>query len=464
MKRGQILLVAIILVLTLIVLLIKPTKQIILNDYHPIHQISKKFNPKNNIKKVIGGSIDDVIVDTSKIDFTKVGQYPLIYEYNHIKTTIMINLVDTTIPDIKVKEVTIDLGMKVIPEDFVSNIYNKTKVSIKFKEDYHFDEVKDYAVELIINYNNQTITKKSIVHVLPRDELPPKIMGVRNLTVLKNSEIDLLSSVIVKDNQDNNPTLMIDSSSLDVSKIGDYQITYLAKDRSLNQCKETCIVSVVENIKIGSFKPSKQKIVYLTFDDGPSVNTAKMLAILAKYNAKATFFVTGTNEEYFHLIKQASDEGHTIGLHSYVHEYDQIYRTPAAYFNDLKQIEDLVYQQTGHMSKYVRFPGGSSNQVSKQYCNNIMAKLTKEILNRGYQYYDWNSDSKDGSGTLSVKQLVENATTSNENNIVILFHDANGKENSLKAVEQVIIHYQQRGYVFKAINDQSFVVHHTINN
>ena len=111
------------------------------------------------------------------------------------------------------------------------------------------------------------------------------------------------------------------------------------------------------------------------------------------------------------------------------------------------------------MPKYIRFPGGSSNQVSKKYCHKI-----KEVVNRGYQYYDWNEDSEDGSGQLSVKQLIKNATASTEKNIMLLFHDANGKENSLKAIGPVIQYYQNKGYVFKGIDDSSFVVHHSVNN
>ena len=93
-----------------------------------------------------------------------------------------------------------------------------------------------------------------------------------------------------------------------------------------------------------------------------------------------------------------------------------------------------------------------------------MTKLTKEIINRGYQYYDWNEDSEDGSGQLSVNQLIKNATASNDNNIILLFHDANGKENSLKALGPVIQYYQKKGYVFKGIDDSSYVVHQSVNN
>ena len=94
----------------------------------------------------------------------------------------------------------------------------------------------------------------------------------------------------------------------------------------------------------------------------------------------------------------------------------------------------------------------------------IMSKLTKEVLNRGYQYYDWNEDSEDGSGQLSVKQLIKNATAADENNIILLFHDANGKENTIKALGPVIEYYQNKGYVFKSIDDSSYVVHHSVVN
>ena len=464
MSKYKLLLITAFLMIILMTLSIKNTNNIILYNYHPTIEISQKFDFKANILKVIDGSINDVSIDTSKVNFNKVGKYPVTYSFNNIYTTITIELVDTIIPDLEVKELTIDLGMNVEANDLIKTKHFSNRTTIEFKDNYKFDEVGDYPVEIKICHSNKCITKKSIIHVLPKDTTPPEIRGIRNLTVLKDSDIDLLSSVSIKDNQDDNPTLTIDSSNLDISKVGDYVITYYAKDRSSNKTKETCIVSVVVNKKIGTFTQSNQKTVYLTFDDGPSENTKKVLDILDKYNAKATFFVTGTNEEYYHLIKEAHDAGHTIGLHSFIHEYDQVYNSPSAYFDDLKKIEDLVYDQIGFVPKYIRFPGGSSNNVSKEYCYKIMTKLTKEVINRGYQYYDWNEDSEDGSGELSVKQLIKNATAAKDNNIILLFHDANGKENSLEALGPVIEYYQDKGYVFKGIDDSSYVVHHSINN
>lgn len=464
MSKYKLISIIIILIITLITLSIHPTNQIVLYNYHPTFEISNKFDPKANIKKVIGGSIDDVNVDTNKINFSKPGKYPITYSYNNIKTTITIELKDTLKPDLEVQELTIDLGMKVEARDLIKTSYDSNRSKVKFKQNYQFNEVGDQKVEIVICRGSNCVTKQSVVHILPKDTTPPEIIGIRNLSVLKDSDIDLLSSVSVKDNQDDSPILTIDSSNLDISKVGDYQITYHAKDRSLNTVKETCIVSVVENKKIGSYDQTNEKVVYLTFDDGPSENTQKVLEILDVYDVKATFFVTGTNEEYYYLIKKAHEAGHTIGLHTYVHEYDQIYNSSSAYFSDLKRIEDLVYSQIGLIPKYIRFPGGSSNKVSKKYCHKIMSKLTKEVINRGYQYYDWNEDSEDGSGELSVKQLIKNATASTDNNIILLFHDANGKENSLKALGPVIQYYQKKGYVFKGIDDNSYVVHHSVNN
>lgn len=464
MSKYKLVLIIIILIITLITLSIHPTNQIVLYNYHPIIEISDKFDPKTNIQKVIGGSIDDVNVDISKINFSRTGKYPITYSYNNIKTTITIELKDTIKPDLETQELTIDLGMKVEARDLIKAGYDSNRTQVKFKQNYQFNEVGDQNVEIVICRGDNCITKQSVVHIKPKDTTPPEILGIRNLSVLKDSDIDLLSSVSVKDNQDDSPILTIDSSNLDISKVGDYQITYHAKDRSLNTTKETCIVSVVENKTIGTYDQTNEKVVYLTFDDGPSENTQKVLEILDVYDVKATFFVTGTNEEYYYLIKKAHEAGHTIGLHTYVHEYDQIYNSSSAYFSDLKRIEDLVYSQIGSVPKYIRFPGGSSNKVSKKYCHKIMSKLTKEVINRGYQYYDWNEDSEDGSGELSVKQLIKNATASTDNNIILLFHDANGKENSLKALGPVIQYYQKKGYIFKGIDDDSYVVHHSVNN
>ena len=97
---------------------------------------------------------------------------------------------------------------------------------------------------------------------------------------------------------------------------------------------------------MGTTEQSDEKVVYLTLDDGPSKNTQAVLDILDKYNAKATFFVTGAMPEYKDMIKKAYDKGHTIGMHTYSHDYAKVYASVDAYFQDLDQIGQLVKKRS----------------------------------------------------------------------------------------------------------------------
>lgn len=221
--------------------------------------------------------------------------------------------------------------------------------------------------------------------------------------------------------------------------------------------------AVKEGVTVGSLDSSDEKIVYLTLDDGPSVNTQKVLDILDKYNCKATFFVTNINPEYKDLIKKAYDAGHTIGLHTYSHDYAKLYASEDAYFDDLIKIGEVVKEQIGYVPAFIRFPGGASNGISKKYCKGIMSKLTQDVVAKGYQYYDWNCSSGDG-GNCDTATLVANATSVSYNNIMLLSHDSNGKETTVEALPQIIEHYQAQGYVFKAIDTESFAAHHKTNN
>ena len=120
-------------------------------------------------------------------------------------------------------------------------------------------------------------------------------------------------------------------------------------------------------------------------------------------------------------------------------------------------------EQIGYVPAFIRFPGGASNGISKKYCKGIMSKLTQDVVAKGYQYYDWNCSSGDG-GNCDTPTLVANATSVNYNNIMLLSHDSNGKETTVEALPQIIEHYQSLGYVFKAIDRESFAAHHKTNN
>lgn len=214
---------------------------------------------------------------------------------------------------------------------------------------------------------------------------------------------------------------------------------------------------------VGTTEESDEKVVYLTLDDGPSQNTQKVLDILDKYNAKATFFVTGAMPEYKDMIKKAYDKGHTIGMHTYSHDYAKVYASVDSYFQDLDQMAQIVKEEIGYVPCFIRFPGGSSNTISASYCKGIMSTLTKEVQARGYQYYDWNGSSGDGA-VRTTEQLVAQATSFHDNNIILLSHDSAAKDTTVEALPQIIEYYQSQGYVFKALDLDSYVAHHGVNN
>ncbi len=210
---------------------------------------------------------------------------------------------------------------------------------------------------------------------------------------------------------------------------------------------------------------SGKKVCYLTFDDGPTSRTPEILKILKKYNVKATFFVINTSN--INYIKQAYDEGHAIGLHSYSHNYAGIYKNVSAYMKDLQSISDKVYSIIGVRSDIMRFPGGSSNLVSKKYCRGIMTQLTKEVSEKGYAYFDWNVDSDDaGSSHSSYTRIVNNVLKGSDgkNSICVLMHDAESKTSTVQALPKIIEGLAARGFRFELLTSKVTGFHHGVNN
>ena len=217
-------------------------------------------------------------------------------------------------------------------------------------------------------------------------------------------------------------------------------------------------------VPIGTTEPQdEEKVVYLTFDDGPSKNTQPILDILEQYGAKATFFITGGHEDCRPLIKKAYEAGHTIGLHTYSHDYATVYSSVEAYFDDLEKIGEVAKEQIGFVPCYIRFPGGASNTVSRKYTKGIMSKLTEMVQEKGYQYYDWNVSSGDGSKA-TKEEIIKQSETDEYNHIMILFHDAATKDTTVEALPEILKYYQDHGYEFRAIDRDSLIFHHQTNN
>ena len=205
------------------------------------------------------------------------------------------------------------------------------------------------------------------------------------------------------------------------------------------------------------------KIVYLTFDDGPSVYTGKLLDVLKKYGAKATFFVTCAGDDG--AIKREYDEGHTVALHTCSHNYARVYASDAAFFADLDEVKARVKRLTGTDATLIRFPGGSSNTVSANYSRGIMSRLSAEVGRRGYTYFDWNVSSGDAGGATTADAVYNNVVSGIGKypaGAVVLQHDVKGF--SVDAVERILQYGKENGFTFERLTASSNTAHHGVNN
>lgn len=201
--------------------------------------------------------------------------------------------------------------------------------------------------------------------------------------------------------------------------------------------------------------------VYLTFDDGPSENTQKILDILNQYEVKATFFVTGEEAASHPERYQAIVEGgHTLGMHSYSHRYNEIYESEDNFGSDLLQLQEFLEETTQVTPQFYRFPGGSSNTVSKL----PMSVFCDYLTDNGITYFDWNVSSKDAASPMrSVDEIVKNCTADLErfDNAVILLHDAANKNSTVEALPEVIEKIQaMENTEILPITEETVVIHH----
>jgi peptidoglycan/xylan/chitin deacetylase (PgdA/CDA1 family) len=197
-------------------------------------------------------------------------------------------------------------------------------------------------------------------------------------------------------------------------------------------------------------------VVYLTFDDGPSVYTDDILSILEKYNIKATFFVTTLNydsELFKTRLQKIHAAGHTIGIHTHTHSYSDIYQSVESYLDDFYTAYQIVYDAIGEKPKLFRFPGGSINDYNTETREDIIAEMTR----RGFIYFDWNVDSRDADdATWTEMYHTVLQQTATQNRAVILFHDRIGGLNTVYVLEDIIQAFLQdkRGYTFERLTPE----------
>ena len=228
--------------------------------------------------------------------------------------------------------------------------------------------------------------------------------------------------------------------------------------------KYKCTIKVKN---LPSDNKSTKGVIYLTFDDGPSSTiTPKVLDILKKEKVKATFFVLNYSKSNEKYIKRIVKEGHTIGVHGYSHEYSKIYKSKKAFLNNVYSLQKKIKKSTGVTTKFMRFPGGSSNTISRHYYKGIMRILTKEMLSRGFKYFDWNVSSGDAGGAKTSNDVYKNVTRnlSKKRGNMVLCHDFAGNTKTLNALSKIIKYAKKNGYTFKAIDENTPMYAHGVNN
>ena len=401
----------------------------------------------------------------SNIDNQKLGTYEVKYNLSygayHTEKIRYIHVVDRKKPKISLKgEPTVSVcpSKNYIEEGYEAEDNYDGNITEKVKRQENKNEIK-YTVK--DNSNNEASVIRKIIY---EDKEAPTltIHGDNTMNVYLGTTYEE-PGYTATDNCDGDITDNVTvSGSLDTNTVGEYTLTYSVRDKSKNTSTITRTVKVIKrDMSIGN-----GKTIYLTFDDGPSASiTPYILQILKEENVKATFFVVNHDDSLNYLIKQASSDGHTVALHSYTHDYSYVYSSVDNYFADLTAIQNKVKLITGKKSMIIRFPGGSSNTVSRKYQPGIMTTLSKEVINKGYSYFDWNVDSDDAGGARTKEAVYQNVVNNlyYQNNVVLM-HDFENNYKTLEALRDIIQYGKQNGYVFKALKENTPPSRHAVNN
>ncbi len=294
------------------------------------------------------------------------------------------------------------------------------------------------------------------------DYTPPELTlnGFRDVTITAGTKYED-PGCAAWDNADGDLTEQITASGEVVwYKKGTYTLTYSVTDSYGNTATVERIVRVTPRPRQETVDPG-DKVIYLTFDDGPGPYTMELLELLDSYDVHATFFVI--DNSFRSVMKEITQRGHSIGIHSMTHAYRQIYASPKAFFDDLYGMQKIIEEQTGVKTWLMRFPGGSSNTVSR-ICPGIMTTLTAAVEEAGFHYFDWNVDSGDAGSAKNAERVCRNVTdgVARENVSIVLQHDIH--RHSVDAVEKILIWGFENGYTFLPLREDSPAVHHSLNN
>ncbi|MCR5795567.1 MAG: polysaccharide deacetylase family protein [Solobacterium sp.] len=405
---------------------------------------------------------------TNEVDTGKLGEYKVRYSASDEKhsgeafRTVVVE--DTTPPEIILKE---DENAYTLPGHEYEEIGFEARDACDGDlTEQTKTEVKDDTVYYTVTDSSGN-TAKAERKIVYDDRTAPEITLEGGADVIWYNDSPYADNFKAEDDLDGDVTSkVVVEGKVDTSKNGDYELVYKVTDSYGNEAQATRYVHVTDRPP-NAAEPDNAKVIYLTFDDGPYQYTDELLDILKKYNVKATFFTTACYG-YKECIRREYEEGHTVAIHTYTHDYAKIYSSTEAFWADLEAQNDLIEEMTGHRTNLFRFPGGSSNTISANYCPGIMTELVRQAAEKGYEYFDWNVTSGDSGETTVTEVVLENVKTIVSQNAeygaksIVLQHDI--KSFSVAAVEDIIKWGLENGYMFLPLNANSPKSHHGINN
>lgn len=403
---------------------------------------------------------------TGQVDEETLGSYTLHYRVSylwmHRSKERTVHIIDTTAPEITLLEnpgnITMP-GEEYVEEGFVAtDNYDgdlTDRVTVTREGDTITYTVKDSS--------GNTASVRRIIRYGDVDAPVITLTGGSSMTITAGSTFEEPGFAAV-DNRDGDVTAQVQiTGTVDSMATGEYILTYTVTDAAGNTTSVERKVTVAPIRQPDIVEPDG-KVIYLTFDDGPSKYTQNLLDVLEKYNVKVTFFVVNTGYNMKTLLNNIVNGGHSIGIHSMTHKYDVVYQSERAFYDDLYGMQAIIREYTGVTTTLMRFPGGSSNAVSKKYCTGIMTALTKGVTDRGFQYFDWNVSSGDAGSAKTADEVYNNVINGigNKKTAVVLQHDL--YDYSVEAVERIIIWGLQNGYSFQGLTSTGPTCHHRVSN
>ena len=415
--------------------------------------------------------ISNLIETSGSVNTSKLGQYEIEYKVKYKKRKVtkrrVVNVVDHTGPVITLNgdaKVVVPTSIDEYQEPGATAVDacdGDVSSDIKTK----MEQVNDYTWKVTYtvkdSHDNESTAERE---VCLQDTQAPQITlnGDSDITIKEQEKFEDPGVTAVDDRDGDLTANVTKDGYVDIYRSGTYTITYTVTDSSGNTAQAT------RNVTVEKVEVNTGDAIYLTFDDGPSSDvTVRILDTLKANGIKATFFICDYDEDKLPIIKRMIDEGHTIGIHGYSHDYSQIYTSVDAFMENINKLTNKLKEDTGYDAFVIRFPGGSSNTVSEKYCQGVMTQLAQRVTDDGLMYMDWNVSSGDAEGNnRPVNLIIGNVTGGFKHgrNNVVLMHDTSAKQTSADALQSIITYGKNNGYSFYPISKDTIPVHHGINN